>query len=77
MARGLEARRGVLAACEATAGKGKGDGAPASGGDLLILHLLTGKPPPLSSFPSPRFLDLASSGGTGGGGGVEDATGCG
>jgi len=40
---------------------------------------LTSKPPPLSSFPSPRFLDLAVSavslGGTGGGGGVEDGTG--
>ena len=29
-------------------------------------ELLTSKPPPLFSYPSPRFLDLASSGGTGG-----------
>jgi hypothetical protein len=57
--------------------KVRGHGAAArqrTGGELL-----TSKPPPLSSFTSPCFLDLAVSavslGGTGGGGGVEDGTG--
>ena len=37
-----------------------------TGSEFVLRCLLTSKLSPLSSFPSPRFLDLASSGGTGG-----------
>jgi len=54
----------------ATAREGEGDGAPGdgaaarlrTGGELLLRCLLPGKPPPLSSFPSPCFLVWISGG---------------